>query len=98
MVYQNILEFVGHTPVIALQRMVPADCARVLVKYEGLNVGGSIKTRTAWNMVQEAEQRGLLGPAPLLWNQRAEIRGSGWHLSAPYGAIVPSSSCRTASV
>lgn len=98
MVYQNILEFVGHTPVIALQRMVPADCARVLVKYEGLNVGGSIKTRTAWNMVQEAEQRGLLGPGSVIVEPTSGNQGIGWHLSAPYGAIVPSSSCRTASV
>ncbi len=43
MIYQNILECIGHTPVIALQRMAPTHGARVLVKYEGLNVGGSIK-------------------------------------------------------
>lgn len=77
MVYQNILEFVGHTPVIALQRMVPADCARVLVKYEGLNVGGSIKTRTAWNMIQEAEQRGLLGPGSVIVEPTSGNQGIG---------------------
>ena len=62
MVYQNVLECVGNTPVIELQRMAPADGARILVKYEGLNVGGSIKTRTAWNMILEAERQGLIGP------------------------------------
>jgi cysteine synthase A len=40
--------------------MVPADSAQVLVKYEGLNIGGSIKTRTAYNMILDAEKRGLI--------------------------------------
>lgn len=61
MVYNNILEAIGHTPVIQLSsRMVGADDARVLVKYEGLNVGGSIKTRTAFNMIKKAEEEGVL--------------------------------------
>ena len=60
MIYQSVLEAIGNTPVIELQRMAGPDSARVLVKYEGLNVGGSIKTRTAWNMVQDAEKAGLL--------------------------------------
>lgn len=60
MVFENILDAMGHTPVIRLNRMVPDDCAQVLVKFEGLNVGGSIKTRTAWNMLREAEKQGLI--------------------------------------
>ena len=57
MVYNNVLEAVGHTPMIQLsQRMMGEDSARVLVKYEGLNVGGSIKTRTALNMIEQAEK------------------------------------------
>ena len=60
MVYQNILDAIGHTPMIQLQHMVDEDSARVLVKYEGLNVGGSIKTRTAYNMICKAEQDGIL--------------------------------------
>lgn len=60
MIYKNVLDAIGHTPVIELQRMVPKDAARVLVKFEGLNVGGSIKTRTAYNMIMDAEERGLL--------------------------------------
>ena len=60
MIYQNVLEAVGHTPIIELQRMPGEDSARVLVKYEGLNVGGSIKTRTALNMIEEAEKQGIL--------------------------------------
>ncbi len=60
MVYQNILDAIGHTPMIQLQHMVDEDSARVLVKYEGLNVGGSVKTRTAYNMICKAEQDGIL--------------------------------------
>ncbi|MBO5113847.1 MAG: cysteine synthase A [Lachnospiraceae bacterium] len=60
MIYKNVLEAVGHTPIIELQRMTGKDSARVLVKYEGLNVGGSIKTRTALNMIEEAEKQGII--------------------------------------
>ncbi len=60
MIYQNILEAIGHTPIVQLQRMVPAGAARVLVKYEGLNVGGSIKTRVAYNMIQDAIAKGKI--------------------------------------
>ena len=60
MVYRNILEAIGNTPLIELTRMADTDCARILVKFEGLNVGGSIKTRTAYNMILEAEKQGLL--------------------------------------
>ena len=60
MIYQNILEAMGHTPLIRLQHMVKPGSAQVLVKFEGLNVGGSIKTRTAYNMILDAENRGLI--------------------------------------
>ncbi len=46
MIYNNVLEAMGHTPIIRLNRMVKPDSAQVLVKFEGLNVGGSIKKRT----------------------------------------------------
>ncbi len=60
MIYNNILDCIGHTPMIRLQRMVKPGSAEVLVKFEGLNVGGSIKTRTAYNMITMAEQQGLI--------------------------------------
>ena len=60
MIYDSILEAQGHTPLVRLQRMVPEGCAQVLVKYEGLNIGGSIKTRTAYNMICDAEKKGLI--------------------------------------
>ena len=51
MIYNNILEAVGNTPLIKLNHIVPEGAADVLVKNEGLDVGGSIKTRTALNMI-----------------------------------------------
>lgn len=60
MIYNDILEAVGHTPMVKLQRMVDPDCADIYVKFEGLNVGGSIKTRTALEMIQAAERDGMI--------------------------------------
>ena len=61
MIYENVLDAIGHTPMIRLNRMNrDADSAEVLVKFEGLNVGGSIKTRTAYNMIRQAEKEGLI--------------------------------------
>ena len=60
MIYNNILEAVGHTPMVKLQRMVDGNCADIYVKFEGINVGGSIKTRTAYEMILAAEKEGLI--------------------------------------
>lgn len=60
MIYNNVLEAMGNTPIIQLNHMTEPDSARILVKYEGLNVGGSIKTRTAYNMLRRAEEKGLI--------------------------------------
>ena len=60
MVYNNVLEAIGHTPMIRLNRMVEPGSAEVLVKFEGTNIGGSIKTRTAYKMIRAAEKQGLI--------------------------------------
>ena len=60
MIYNNILEAMGNTPLIRLERMAEKGSAQILVKFEGLNVGGSIKTRTAYNMIRDAEEKGLI--------------------------------------
>jgi len=60
MIYNNVLEAIGHTPMVRLNRLSQADSAEILVKYEGVNVGGSVKTRTAYNMIAEAEKKGKL--------------------------------------
>ena len=60
MIYDNILEAVGHTPMVRLNKMVEPESADVFVKFEGVNIGGSIKTRTALNMILAAEKQGLI--------------------------------------
>ena len=54
--------FIGHTPLVRLERVVEPGMAEVWVKVEGMNPGGSIKDRTALAMVEDAEARGLLAP------------------------------------
>ena len=77
MIYNNVLEAMGQTPIIQLGRMVPEDSARVLVKFEGLNVGGSIKTRTAYNMIEQAEKDGLLRPDSIIVEPTSGNQGIG---------------------
>ncbi len=77
MICDNILQAMGRTPMIRLNRMVPEDSARVLVKFEGLNVGGSIKTRVAYNMILEAEKQGKLGPDTIIVEPTSGNQGIG---------------------
>ena len=60
MIYNTILDAMGNTPLIRLNHMGDPNGAQILVKFEGLNVGGSIKTRTAFHMISAAEEKGLL--------------------------------------
>lgn len=60
MICNSILDAMGNTPIIRLRHLAPENAAEILVKFEGLNVGGSIKTRTAFNMIRTAEEMGLI--------------------------------------
>ncbi len=60
MVCNDVLEAIGGTPIIRLNRLPGENSAEILVKYEGVNIGGSIKTRTAYNMLTQAEKKGLI--------------------------------------
>lgn len=77
MIYNNILEATGHTPMIRLNHIVPQDAAQVLVKFEGLNVGGSIKTRVALNMIEAAEEAGLLNKDSIIVEPTSGNQGIG---------------------
>ena len=77
MIYLNVLEAMGNTPLIQLNHMVEPEMARVLVKFEGLNVGGSIKTRTAYNMIQKAEEQGILKPDSIIVEPTSGNQGIG---------------------
>ena len=58
----HALDAIGNTPLVRLQKLVPADCAQVLVKLEYTNPTGSYKDRMALAMIEEAEKRGDLKP------------------------------------
>ena len=82
MIYNNVLEAMGHTPLIRLNRMNPPDAAQILVKYEGVNVGGSVKTRVAAMMLDEAERRGDIGPDSIIVEPTSGNQGIGLALVA----------------
>ena len=77
MIYHTILEAIGHTPVIRLQHLPDPQGAQVLVKFEGLNVGGSIKTRTAYQMIENAERDGKIGPDTIIVEPTSGNQGIG---------------------
>ena len=77
MIYNSILEAIGNTPMIRLRHMTGEDDAEILVKFEGLNVGGSIKTRTAYNMILDAEERGVLNAESIIVEPTSGNQGIG---------------------
>ncbi|MET9763547.1 cysteine synthase family protein [Streptomyces sp. NPDC006372] len=62
MIYENVLETLGDTPVVRLRRLLPRPEDRIFVKLEGSNPSNSIKDRAALHMVEQAESRGRLVP------------------------------------
>lgn len=80
MIYNNVLEFIGHTPMVRLNYMVDEDSAEVLVKFEGLNVGGSIKTRTAYEMIKAAEAAGKIHENTIIVEPTSGNQGIGLSL------------------
>ena len=89
MICDNILEAMGHTPLIRLHHLSEPDAAQILVKFEGLNVGGSIKTRTAYNMILDAKERGLIRDDTVIVEPTSGNQGIGLALvGAVYGLPV----------
>lgn len=77
MFYSNVLEAIGHTPMVRLSKIVPEGSAEIIVKYEGVNIGGSIKTRTAYNMICDAEKRGVIHPDTIIVEPTSGNQGIG---------------------
>ncbi|MCI8342356.1 MAG: cysteine synthase A [Firmicutes bacterium] len=82
MIYNNILEAMGNTPLIRINKIAPKNGAEIFVKYEGLNVGGSVKTRTAFNMINEAEKRGEINKNTVIVEPTSGNQGIGIALVA----------------
>lgn len=68
MIYQNLTELVGRTPLLNLQRMASLHgaLAQVVAKVEAFNPGGSVKDRVALHMIEDAEARGQLRPGSVI--------------------------------
>lgn len=64
--YESILDAIGHTPLVALGRMSPNPAVRILAKLEAANPTGSVKDRVAKALVEDLEQRRLLGPDSII--------------------------------
>lgn len=65
-VADSVLDLIGGTPLVRLNRLPAAGSATVLAKVESMNPGGSVKDRIAHAMIEDAERRGLLGPGSTL--------------------------------
>lgn len=77
MIYNNVLEAIGHTPMVKLNRMNKEGNADIYLKFEGLNVGGSIKTRTAYNMILAAEREGKINENTIIVEPTSGNQGIG---------------------
>ncbi|MBR5295945.1 MAG: cysteine synthase A [Clostridia bacterium] len=77
MICNSILDAMGNTPIIRLRHLGDPDAAQILVKFEGLNVGGSIKTRTAFNMIRDAEEKGLVNKDTIIVEPTSGNQGIG---------------------
>ena len=77
MICNSVLDAMGNTPIIRLRSMAGENDAEILVKFEGLNVGGSIKTRTAYNMICDAEKKGLLNKDTIIGEPTSGNQGIG---------------------
>jgi cysteine synthase B len=64
--FPTVADFVGHTPLVRLQRMAAHTQSTVLLKLEGNNPAGSVKDRPALNMIVQAELRGDIKPGDTL--------------------------------
>lgn len=77
MICDNVLQAIGNTPIIRLNRLTGEQDAEVLVKFEAVNIGGSIKTRTAYNMILAAEQQGQIDADTIIVEPTSGNQGVG---------------------
>ena len=76
MIYDNVLDAVGNTPLIRLNKMTGPEDAEILVKFEAVNIGGSVKTRTAKKMIEAAEEK-LIHPGTIIVEPTSGNQGIG---------------------
>jgi cysteine synthase A len=79
---RNVLELIGHTPVVRLNRLPKPEGAAVVAKVESLNPGGSVKDRIGVAMVEDAERRGVLRPGGTIVEPTSGNTGIGLAIAA----------------
>ena len=82
MIYKNILELIGNTPIVKLNKIGKELDCNLYVKCEFFNAGGSIKDRIGYNMVIEAEKEGRIKPGDTLIEPTSGNTGIGLALAA----------------
>jgi [CysO sulfur-carrier protein]-thiocarboxylate-dependent cysteine synthase len=80
--YGNVLDLIGNTPLVDVSALSPNPRARILVKLEGQNPGGSVKDRIALSMIEEAEKEGRLKPGQTILEPSSGNTGIGLALIA----------------
>src|SRR5436309_3741421 len=78
----TITEFIGHTPLVQLNRLSQEGAATIYAKAEHFNPGGSVKDRICLNMINEAERQGRLKPGPTIAGRTRANTGKGRGLSS----------------
>ncbi len=81
MKFNNILESIGNTPHLRINKLFPSDY-EVWIKLERQNPGGSIKDRIGLAMIEDAEQRGILKPGSVIIEPTSGNTGIGLALAA----------------
>ncbi len=82
LIAENVLQLIGATPMVRLNRVVPEGAAAIFGKLENLNPGGSVKDRIALAMIEEAERRGVLKPGATIVEPTSGNTGIGLALVA----------------
>jgi cystathionine beta-synthase len=80
--YPTVLELVGDTPLVRLQRLVPEDAGTVVAKLEYMNPGGSVKDRIGITMIEAAEREGKLKPGGTIVEPTSGNTGTGLAIAA----------------
>ncbi len=77
MVARSVLDLIGNTPIVEVSELSPNPAARIFVKLEGLNPGGSVKDRVARYLIEDAEAREVLQPGQTLLEPSSGNTGIG---------------------
>lgn len=91
MIYNNIYDTIGHTPIIDISNLTNKDSAKLYIKLEWFNPGGSVKDRIALFMIEAAEKEGLLKPGSTIVEPTSGNTGIGLAMIAAakgYNAIL----------